>query len=201
MPPGMRISSARAAAAVGGDGEPVHGLGGVGIVGEEALDRMQVALARRAGQLQIGGVRPKRRAVGGRHQHAFGHVLQERLRRAARFAPAASGGFRQPRMPAAPASSATTPTVESTPTTAKTTSAPRPGRKEEIAARRGEEHDHQRRDQGEASAGGSRPSSASPVRSCRISPNPRESLSDSLGRARPHLVCLQFAFQRRADGT
>ena len=85
MPPGMRISSRRAAALLGGDGQPVDRLRGVRIVGEEALDRVQVARVRRAGELQEGGVRPERRAVGGRHQHALHHVLEEGARRPAVF--------------------------------------------------------------------------------------------------------------------
>ena len=42
-------------------------------------------VVRRAAELQVGGIRPERRAVGGRHQHALHHVLHECLRGPARL--------------------------------------------------------------------------------------------------------------------
>ena len=74
---------ARLASALGRDGQTVNGFRGVGIAGEEALDRVKVARVRRAAEFQERRVRPKRRAVGGRHQHAFDHILKEGLGRIA----------------------------------------------------------------------------------------------------------------------
>ena len=183
-----------AAAAVGGDGEPVHRLGRVGIVGEEALDRMQIALARRAGELQEGGVRPERRAVGGRHQHAFGHVLQEApaprrpIRAGSARADCASPGC-PPRRRKAPRRRRSKARRRRR---ARPASPAAPGRNS-VAARGGEQHDHQRRHQRKAPAAGSRPL-ASPVSSCRISTDPRGNLSDSLGRTRRTLYACDSVF-------
>ena len=69
-----------AAALVGRHRQPVDRFRGVRIVGEEPLDGMQLLRALRAGKLQVGGVRPERRAVRRAHQHALGHVLHEGLR-------------------------------------------------------------------------------------------------------------------------
>ena len=70
---------------LGRDRQAVHSLSCIRIAGEQALDGVQVAVIRRGAELQVGGIRPKRRAVGGRHEHAFHHVLDECLSGAPRL--------------------------------------------------------------------------------------------------------------------
>jgi hypothetical protein len=57
----------------------MHRLGGVGIAGEDTLDRAKVLGGRGAGELQISGIRPEGRTIGSGEEDALGHVLEERL--------------------------------------------------------------------------------------------------------------------------
>jgi hypothetical protein len=91
-----------AAALLGGDGEPVNRFRRIRIVGEEALDGMQVARTLRAGEFQESGVGRARSAVRRGDQHALCHVVHKgagmptlfdrRLHRAAQRQNACSAG-------------------------------------------------------------------------------------------------------------
>ena len=69
-----------AASLLGRDRQPVDRLRRVRVGGEKPLDRMEVALALRARELQERRVRPDRPSSAVGDQDAFGHVLHERVR-------------------------------------------------------------------------------------------------------------------------